>query len=111
MVRDALQSGIEEADARIIPRVAAAIKDRIQRIVVLSNHTDVLVLLLHYFSQFSLMGVKQFWIKYCLGDESHYIPIHTLADRLGADTCDMLLTVHALTGCDVTVSWGQNQQL
>ena len=83
MVTDALLSGIEEADARIISNVAAAIKDRLQWIVILSNDTGVLILLLHYFRQFSLMGVQQLWIKYSQGDKSCYIPIHTLADKLG----------------------------
>ena len=52
------------------------------------------------------MGFKQLWIKYGLGDKSRYIPIHTLEDRLGANTCDMLLKVHARTGCDVTSKLG-----
>ena len=33
MVKDTLKSGIEEENARIIPHVAAAMKDKLQRIV------------------------------------------------------------------------------
>ena len=67
MVKNALQSGIEEADGRIIPHVATAIKDRLQRIIAQANKTDLLIWFLHYFSQYSLMGVKQLWIKDRLG--------------------------------------------
>ena len=41
-----LESSIEEADGRMIPHVAEAAKNGIERVVVLSNDTDVVVLML-----------------------------------------------------------------
>ena len=29
------------------------------------------------------MGAQEFWIKYSTGSKSRYIPIHTLAQKLG----------------------------
>ena len=104
--QDSLMSVIEEADARIIPHIAASISDGSKRIVVLSNDTDVLVLLINYFTDFLAKGVVQLWIKYGLGDKTRYIPVHTLARRLGRDTCAALLKCHAITGCDVTSKLG-----
>ena len=74
--------------------------------MVLSNDMDVLVLLINYFFHFLSRGVQQLWIKYGLGDKTCYIPIHTLAQRLGKDMCGMLLKSHVLTGCDVTSKLG-----
>ena len=101
-----MKSDIEEADARIIPHVAFSIRSGTKRVVVLSNDTDVVVLLLYYFNQFLSMGVQQLWIKFGTGDNSRYIPIHTLADKLGENNCQMVLKVHGLTGCDVTSKLG-----
>ena len=105
-IRHELKSDIEEADARIIPHVAFSIRSGTKRVVVLSNDTDVVVLLLYYFNQFLSMGVQQLWIKFGTGDNSRYIPIHTLADKLGENNCQMVLKVHGLTGCDVTSKLG-----
>ena len=44
-----LDSEIEEADFCIIPHVENAIKRGVQRVVVHSNDTDVIVYLLYYF--------------------------------------------------------------
>ena len=51
-IKDSLRSVIEEAVARIIPHIAASIEEGLKRFVVLSNDTDVLVLLINYFLSF-----------------------------------------------------------
>ena len=57
-IKDSLRSVIEEADARIIPHIAASIEEGLKRFVVLSNDTDVLVLLINYFYPFLSRGVQ-----------------------------------------------------
>ena len=47
-----LDKDIEEADLRIIQHILYAIKKGAERIVILSNDTDVLVLVLHYMAKF-----------------------------------------------------------
>ena len=95
-----LISIIEEADARIIPHVSVAIKTGNKKVVVLANDTDVLVLLLQYYNQFLTMSVQELWIEYSTGDKSRYIPIHTLAQKLGEEFCNTIFKIHVLTGCD-----------
>ena len=58
-----LNSYIEEADGRIIPHVADAIKNGFQRIVIHSNDSDVVVYLLHYTHDFLQLGAAEIWIR------------------------------------------------
>ena len=58
-IRNDLNSDIEEADERIIPHVAGAVKDGSKRVVILSNDVDVVMLLLYFFHVFSEMGVEE----------------------------------------------------
>ena len=41
-----------------------------------------------------------------VANSTRYIPIHTLAQRLGIDVCKVLPAVHTLTGCDTTSKVG-----
>ena len=58
-----LDNDIEEADVRMIPHILYAIKSGSQRIVILSNNTDILVLVLHYIDKFLRKGVKEIWLR------------------------------------------------
>ena len=49
------------------------------RIIVLSNDTDVVILLLYYFEKFSDAGLHELWIRYGTQDKTRFIPIHILA--------------------------------
>ena len=53
-----LDNDIEKADVGMIPHILYDIKSGSQRIVILSNDTDVLVLVLHYIDNFLRKGVK-----------------------------------------------------
>lgn len=55
-----------------------------------------------YYNQFLPMDVQKHWIKYSSGDKSCYILIHTLAQKLWEDICNIILKIHLLTGCDAT---------
>jgi len=35
-------------------------------------------------------------------DKLRYIPIHTIADKLGPELCRLLPASHSFTGCDMT---------
>ena len=50
-----LEVELEEAYQRLIPHAVDAVKFGARRLVVLSNDTDVLVLLLHYWGLFKCM--------------------------------------------------------
>lgn len=103
-----LHSNIEEADVRLIPHAVHATQSdfNINRIVVLSNDTDVIVLHIYFWNMLHNQGLKELWVKAGLGDTTRYIPIHTLANKLGQDLCKVLPAVHNLTGSDYTSKFG-----
>ena len=96
---------IEEADARLMPHTLDAAKRNHDRVIVLSSDTDVLVLLLYYWNIFNRNGLKELWVRAGVGDTTRYLPVHTLADKIGS-LCSVLPAVHALTGCDTTSKFG-----
>ena len=89
----------EEADVIIVACVNRAINEGKKHILVVSDDTDVFLLLLHY---------KWIWAQYILLKmlrpcDGKVIDIANTALRLGPKSRD-LLSLHALTGCD-TVSY------
>ena len=101
-----LDVDIEEADARIIPHALHAVNCGATRVVLLSNDTDVMVLALHFWNIFKGHGLKELWIRAGVGNTTRYIPLHSLADRLGTQICKVLIALHHLTGCDSTSKVG-----
>ena len=97
---------IEEADSRIIPHALHAVKDGLERIVVLSADTDVFVLLLYYWDTLHVEGLNELWMKAGVRDSTRHIPIHSLAFRIGFDLCKVIPAVHTQTGCDYTSKVG-----
>ena len=93
-----LQSDHEEADTRMILHAHNASQDH-DRVVIQSPDTDVAVLATHFFSSLSC---KQLWFRTGVKDKLRFIPIHSLVESLGSDTCASLPCFHALTGCDST---------
>ena len=77
-----------------------------ERIVVRSDDTDVLVLLLYYSSR----GMLDTTVYMHAGHTTQYIqrerfiPINTIVETLGCELCQNLPAAHALTGCDSTSS-------
>ena len=105
-IESALLSTIEEADSRIIPHISNAAKGKYKRAVVISNDTDVLVLLLYYAEIFKDRGMGEIWIKFGTGERARLIPIHLLADILGKNMSCAIMKAHILSGCDVTSKVG-----
>ena len=57
--RPDLDNHTEEADMRIILQIAKSTESGLKNVVVVSNDTDVCVLLLHYTSQFVKSGLRE----------------------------------------------------
>ena len=79
----------------MIPHV---VKQNIKKIRILSNDADVVIIslaLLH-----TIPNLEELWITFGTGKSKRFIPIHTIARRLGAEKCEALLGFHAITGCD-----------
>ena len=101
-----LHNDIEEADCRIIPYAMHATNHGTKCIIVLSTDSDVVVLMLHYWSELKKSGLQELWVKTGVADSTHFIPGHSLASVIGADVCRVLPAVHCLTGCDYTTTIG-----
>ena len=98
-----LKSLIEEADSRIISHIHRSLTSQgYKTFVVLSNDTDVLVLILHYFKQFKNFGIEKVWIR--MGSEAtktrRLIPLHQMYKRMPKPLNKVLLATHVGTGCD-----------
>ena len=62
--RPDLDKVIEEADCRIIPHVEKAALHGIERVIVYSNDTYVVVYLLCYNHHFINADIKELWLRY-----------------------------------------------
>lgn len=104
-----LGSSIEEADCRIIPHANWAIEHGAKRLVILSNDTDVVTLLLRYITVFHEKGVAEIWVTFGAGEKKRFIPIHHLLIRLGPELCRVIIKAHILTGDDVLSKIGSKK--
>ena len=93
----ALNTNLEEADEKTIPHALNLVNKGIKSIIVFSPDTDVLVLMLYYWNYLQSVGLQELWIKAGVGDTAIFIPIHTVALRIGKELCQVLPAVHALT--------------
>lgn len=66
----------------------------------MANDTDVLALLLFYVKQFNAKGMEELWLLVGTSTKKRFIPVHTLAERLGEDMSRCVLKAHLGTGCD-----------
>ena len=74
--REDLQMCLEEADVRVIPHIHKAVSNGVERVVVLSNDTDVVVLLLFYIFDFFSLGLKECWIRVGTGENKVHSHSH-----------------------------------
>ena len=75
-------------------------------ILVLTNDTDVAVILLFHIPTFIQHGMKELWTCAGKGQTARHLPLHTLYERMGSDLVSVLPALHSLTGCDVTSKIG-----
>ena len=97
-----LASDLDEADMRLIQHVKWHLQmyPACNAVCVESNDSDVVVLLLFYFSDFKSLGLQKMWIHYGKGKKIGYLPLHDLFDKMGHQFCRALLKCHLGTGCD-----------
>ena len=94
-----LYSNQEEADTRMILHASSLSRDH-ERIIIQCDDTDVVVLLVYYFSRGHLTDHVYMYAGH--SGKERYIPVHRIANELGQTVC--LPAAHALTGCDTTCS-------
>ena len=96
-----LYSNQEEADTRMILHASSLSRDH-ERIIIQCDDTDVLVLLVYYFSRGHLTDHVYMYAGH--SGKERYIPVHRIANELGQTVCECLPAARALTGCDTTCS-------
>lgn len=89
----------DEADITLCSYMLKAVADGAQTIRILSDDTDVFVLLVYWTSRMGVAAKIQ--MQKWNGD---VLDINTTVQRLGPRKCSQLLGIHALSGCD-TVSY------
>lgn len=97
-----LQMPIEDADLRLIPHIFHSVIQGSQRVVVLSNDSDVFVLLIHFYNYFHDNGLVELWMRKSATD---IIPIPNLVEKMSPPS-KVTLAIHFLTGSDVTSKTG-----
>lgn len=95
-----LKNFIEEADYRLVPHVNWTAQHNTKRVVLLSNDTDVIVIMLRYFETFKSNGLSELWIHFGTGEKRRFLPLHILQERLGPDFSRVLVKAHLATGND-----------
>ena len=101
-----LRSNHEEADSRLMLHIAYAGRQNTQQACVSSPDTDVLVLLVHFFSE---LNISQIFFKTgrktTYRNMTRYIPVHSVFNSLSPQQVNILLPVYCLTGCDTCSSF------
>ena len=96
----------EEADTRMILHMSHANEvfaraNVAGKIIVRTHDTDVLLLCIYYFPQFS--NITELWMEAgYIGKNYRLIPVHELCDVLPIEFINALPAIHAITGCDTT---------
>ena len=93
----------QEVDTRVILH-AAEFCNVASRIIILADDTDVLVLLLFYSAKGCLAPEVYMHAGHAgkIITRERFIPVHTIAAKLGERFCLCLPALHSLTGCDTT---------
>ena len=99
-----------EAYMRIIPHLYWALNFEYDSFVVLTNDTDVSVLLLRYCAIFLRMKLKNLYMKIGTGTNTRCLPVHELTNIHGEKQSRNLdlLKAHIATGCDWLGKLGTN---
>ena len=71
----------------------------IQRVMIKTVDTDVVILAVALFPQLNL---NELWIDFGSSQNQSYFPVHAICNSLGAEKSKGLLFFHAFTGCDQT---------
>ena len=85
-----LDKDIVEADLRVFPRAMHTVTHGVERLVLLTSDTDVLLLAAHYCSVLQAHDLQELWMSSMAGDTVRYIPVHAMANSMGLVMCKML---------------------
>ena len=90
----------EEVDTKMLAYGKyIATEHPIKKMIISSPDTDVAVI--SCFQKTScLESMDEIWLKFGIGVNIRYLPIHDITDLLGFSVVELLPAVHSITGCD-----------
>ena len=91
----------EEADMRLVLHAYHASQCGYRKILIRTVDTDVLVLAV---ARVQDLSVNEIWMAFGTGKHFRYLPVHSIAEKLGPQRSRALPMFHSITGCD-TVSF------
>lgn len=100
-VLDSLSSNQDEADTRIVLH-ALHESSYSKNILVKSVDTDVLILLIHYYTSGSVLNKCKVFMQLGHSHNQRIVAIRDIVDKIGTTVSQNLLAIHSLTGCDTT---------
>ena len=89
----------EEFDTRVMLHAANAVSQGYNRILIIANDTDIIVLGISFFTE---IGAEKLWVSFGMGKKKRYISIHDICSTMSPAKANALPAFHALTGCDNT---------
>ena len=96
-----LQCSHEEAEDRIMYHINSDVRlYGFRRVFVASRDTDAFIILMYHFKMWRKHGVNEIWAIH----NDQISPIHEAVDNLDPNIVNILLAIHALSGCDTTRS-------
>ena len=90
----------DEADGRMLLHASHAYQQGQKRVLIQATDTDVVVLAIR---TANILKDCELWVAFGHGKHFRYIAAHSIADELDDESCQGLLFLHAISGCD-TVS-------
>ncbi len=89
----------EEFDTRVMLHAANASPQGYERILIVANDTNIVVLGISFFTE---IGAEKVWICFGTRKRLKYISIHQICNAMSPAQVRALPAFHALTGCDNT---------
>ena len=67
--------------------------------VLVSNDTDTVILLLYYIENFKHQSLTELWVQvgFGTGNKRYMLPLHVLFSKLGEELYKVLIKAHVLT--------------
>ena len=87
----------EEADTRMLLHAKDASLNGMNKVMIRTVDTDVLVIAL---AAFSSLDLSELWLSFGVGKNQRIISIHSIFAFIGEAKCRSLTFFHAFTGCD-----------
>ena len=90
-----------EADYRMVLHASHTSQQEYDRVLLQASDTDVVVIAAAMAKE---IHAHELWLSFGKGQSLRYIPVHTVAERLG-NASQGLLFMHAISGCDTASSF------